>query len=176
MRWPAATRLTTARLDLEPVTVSHADEMAAVLASPTLYDFTGGAAPSVDRLRTRYAAQARGESPDGSAGWLTWILRDRSTRRAVGFAQATLTAVDDATMADLAWVVAPDAQGQGIASEAAIGVVAWLRRRDVGAFAAWIHPDHAASAAVAARLGLAPSADVLDGEVRWTMPPASGEA
>lgn len=176
MRWPAATRCTTDRLDLEPVTIAHADEMASVLASPELYAFTGGEPPSAERLRTRYAAQARGESPDGSAGWLTWIVRDRGTGRAVGFAQATLTTVDEATVADLAWVVTPDAQGRGIASEAAAALVAWLRRRDVRAFVAWIHPDHAASAAVAARLGLAPTADVLDGEVRWTMQAASGEA
>lgn len=176
MRWPAATPIATARLDLEPVAIAHADEMVAVLAPPSLYDFTGGEPPSVDGLRTRYAGQARGESPDGSAGWLSWIVRERDTARAVGFAQATLTVVDAATVADLAWVVTPDAQGRGVATEAAGGVVAWLRRRDVRAFDAWIHPEHAASAAVAAHLGLAPTADVLDGEVRWTLPQASLEA
>lgn len=176
MRWPSATRIATARLDLEPVSVAHADEMVAVLAPHELYAFTGGEPPSTEQLRAQYTAQARGEAPDGSAGWLSWIVRARATRDAVGFAQATLTTVDDAMVADLAWVVTPDAQGRGVATEAADGVVAWLRSRDVDAFGAWIHPEHAASAAVATRLGLVATADVLDGEVHWTTPPASGEA
>jgi hypothetical protein len=35
-------------------------------------------------------------------------------------------------------------------------------------FVAHIHPDHAASAAIARRLGLAPGDPRADGEVRWS--------
>ena len=42
-----------------------------------------------------------------------------------------------------------------------------LRERGVTRFAANIHPDHAASAAVARRLGLAPTGERRGGEVRW---------
>ncbi|RII97089.1 GNAT family N-acetyltransferase, partial [Clavibacter michiganensis subsp. insidiosus] len=46
-------------------------------------------------------------------------------------------------------------------------MVEWLREGGVGIVRAHIHPDHAASAAVARRLGLAPTDERVDGEVRW---------
>jgi len=43
--------------------------------------------------------------------------------------------------------------------------VVWLR--------AAIHPDHRASAAVARSIGLAPTSEIVDGEVVWGgLPPA----
>ncbi|HEX3815511.1 MAG TPA: hypothetical protein VHX59_21960 [Mycobacteriales bacterium] len=44
----------------------------------------------------------------------------------------------------------------------------WLRQIGVTAISAYIHPDHLASQRIAAGIGLAPTADLLDGEVRWT--------
>uniref|UniRef100_UPI00374E0D59 GNAT family N-acetyltransferase n=1 Tax=Clavibacter michiganensis TaxID=28447 RepID=UPI00374E0D59 len=58
-------------------------------------------------------------------------------------------------------------QGSGAAAECAAAMVAWLREDGVGIVRANIHPDHAASEAVARRLGLAPTDERVDGEVRW---------
>ena len=69
----------TERLVLEPLAPRHADEMAVVLADASLYRYTGGHAPSADDLRRRYELQAGGRSPDGTALWLNWIVRERST-------------------------------------------------------------------------------------------------
>ena len=53
---------------------------------------------------------------------------------------------------------------------AARGVRDWLRDHGVARFVAHIHPDHAASAAVARQLGLAATGERRDGEVRWVGP------
>ena len=45
---------------LEPLTVEHAEAMAAVLADPALYAVTGGEPPTTEELRARYARQVLG--------------------------------------------------------------------------------------------------------------------
>jgi RimJ/RimL family protein N-acetyltransferase len=67
----------------------------------------------------------------------------------------------------MAWVVGVPWQGRGIATEAARGLLAWLGEQPAQTVIAHIHPDHAASAAVAAACGLAPTDALHDGEVRW---------
>jgi RimJ/RimL family protein N-acetyltransferase len=172
--WPAAEAIDTPRLRLVPLSPDDAAEMVRVLADPALYLFTGGTPPSEADLRGRYTVQAAGSSPDGSQGWLNWIVRDRRTGRAAGYLQATVTdaAVGNTAggnTADLAWVVGTGSQGRGIAAEAASAMLDWLRAHGVGAVTAHIHPGHRASARVAERLGLAPTAVVVDGEVRWSL-------
>jgi RimJ/RimL family protein N-acetyltransferase len=171
--------LVTARFALEPLVVGHAREMVGVLADPALYRFTGGEPPSPAALEARFARQAAGRSPDGSARWLVWILRERASGRAAGFVQATVTGDGDGDggdgdgavrVAEVAWLVGTAAQGSGAAAECAAAMVAWLREGGVGIVRAHIHPDHAASAAVARRLGLAPTEERVDGEVRWESP------
>jgi RimJ/RimL family protein N-acetyltransferase len=153
----AAVELRTRRLVLEPLRVGHAREMVAVLADPELYAFIGGRPPAEDELAARYERQLA-----GGPGWLNWIVRRDGA--AAGYVQATLSGAT----AELAWVIGRAHQGGGLAAEACIAVRAWLHGQGVTRFCAHIHPDHAASAAVARRLGLAPTGRVKDGEVRWT--------
>jgi RimJ/RimL family protein N-acetyltransferase len=47
-----------------------------------------------------------------------------------------------------------------------------LRERGVHAIRAHIHPEHQASAAVAAAVGLVPTDHWHDGEIRWELPSA----
>lgn len=70
-------------------------------------------------------------------------------------------------VAEVAWVVGTPWQGQGFAAEAARALVGWLRWQSVRTVIAHIHPDHHASAAVARAIGLEPTDDWQDGEVRW---------
>ncbi|TYP86829.1 GNAT family N-acetyltransferase [Blastococcus xanthinilyticus] len=159
--------LRSARLDLEPLSVDHADEAAPLFADPALHTYTGGSPAGLDELRSRYRRQSVGSSPDGRDSWLNWMLRDRRSGRLVGTVQATVTPDRDGPAADLAWVVATAHQGQGCAREAAAVVADWLHEHGVHRLRAAIHPDHEASAGVARGLGLEPTDTVVDGEVRW---------
>lgn len=153
--------LSSARLTLEPLTVDHAAAMVGVLADPSLYEFTGGAPPDLADLSARYARQSVGHSADGSEQWLNWVVV--ADGRPIGYVQATLVG----TEAEIAWVVSPAHQGRGFATEAAAAMVDWLMAAGVTRLVAHVHPDHAASAGVAERLGLRPTDVVEEGEVQW---------
>ncbi|MFJ2395050.1 GNAT family N-acetyltransferase [Streptomyces sp. NPDC087843] len=171
--------LRTARLDLLPLRVEHAEEMAAVLADPELHTFTGGAPHTPESLRSRYERLVAG-SPDPAVLWCNWVLRLREAAEdgsdegdgsdggdagpLVGTVQATVTA----GTAEVAWVVGTRRQGRGFAGEAARALVARLGEEPgVRTVVAHVHPDHRASAAVAAAAGLTPTGIVHEGEVRW---------
>src|SRR4051812_33731638 len=83
--------LTTERLSLEPLRVDDARELAPLLGDSRLYEHIGGPPPaSEEELRERFARQVVGESPDGAAWWLNWVLRVRAGGVAVGTLQATV--------------------------------------------------------------------------------------
>lgn len=168
MTGAAPEAITTERLTLEPLRADHAQEMAPLLDDPALHVFTGGRPDTPDELRERYARQAAGRSPDGSARWCNWIVRRRDTGAAVGVMQATVIEDDDhGSVAEVAWVVASAQQRQGYAREATAAMVAWLRAHGVGLVIAHVHPEHRASMAVARAVGLRPTELTVEGEVRW---------
>ncbi|WP_405912606.1 GNAT family N-acetyltransferase [Streptomyces sp. NBC_00963] len=167
---PAAMR--TARLDLLPLRVSDAEEMAVALSDPGLHAFIGGSPMDVDELRARYGRQVAG-SPDPAVVWWNWVIRLRTEECLAGTVQATVAG----PVAEVAWVVGAPWQGRGIAKEAVAALVAWFGEvGGVREVVAHIHPDHAVSAAVARAVGLAPTEEWQDGEVRWrlVLPPAPG--
>ncbi|MGI5337342.1 GNAT family N-acetyltransferase [Streptomyces sp. CA-181903] len=169
-----AEHIRTASLELSPLAVEHAEEMAGVLADPALYRFTGGEPSTPEELRARYRRLVAG-SPDPAVVWHNRVLRLRDGGRLVGTVQATVTG--SRTVAEVAWVVGTPWQGRGLATEAAREWIAWLTGRGgVRTVIAHIHPDHRASAAVAAACGLAPTGELQDGEVRWrlTLPAGQG--
>ena len=79
----ATPALATARLDLEPLRVEHADEMVDLLADRALYAFYADeASPTLDELRERYARQVRGAlGRTAREIWHNWILRERADGR-----------------------------------------------------------------------------------------------
>ncbi len=162
------------RLDLEPLRVEHAEEMAPLLDDPELHRFIGGEPARLEQLRERYRRMAAGRSPDGRQVWLNWVLRRRGDGVPVGTVQATVE--DDAgdLVAEVAWVVARPYQGQGYAREAAEVMTTWLRERGAVVVRAHVHPGHAASQAVARAIGLRPTPTTVDGEVRWESPHRPG--
>ena len=157
--------ISTDRLDLLSLRVEHADEMAGVLADPALHTFIGGAPYSQEALLARYERLVAG-SPDPAERWLNWVIRLRDEGCLVGTVQATVTG----QTAEIAWVVGTPWQGRGIAGEAARGLVGWLGTQSLRTVVAHIHPDHHASAAVAASAGLVATDEWQDGEVRWQRP------
>ncbi|MCX5142017.1 MULTISPECIES: GNAT family N-acetyltransferase [unclassified Streptomyces] len=157
------TPFATTRLDALPLRVAYADEMARVLADPALHTFTGGAPEDADALRARYERQTAG-SPDPAELWWNWVLRVRDEDRLAGYVQASVRG----SRAEIAWVTGAEWQGRGYAKEAARGLVAHLLGGGaVRTVIAHIHPEHAASAAVAAAAGLMPTGEWEDGEERW---------
>lgn len=163
----AAQLVTARRLILVPLRAEHADEMAAVLADPELYAFTGGSPPTRQELRTRYERWTAG-SPDPAVSWCNWVIQLRGPRCLAGTVQATITSADEPE-AEVAWVVGTPWQGQGLATEAARALVAWLGQQAIDTVIAHIHPRHQASAAVAAAAGLTPTGQLEDGEMRWRL-------
>ncbi|WP_329119721.1 GNAT family N-acetyltransferase [Streptomyces sp. NBC_01353] len=155
----------TPRLNLLPLAVHHAEEMAGVLGDPALYGFIGGAPPTPQALRARYERLVTG-SPELGVSWCNWVVRLRDGGSLVGTVQAT---VDGREAAEVAWMVGAPWQGRGIAVEAAQGLVGWLGAQGVRTLVAHIHPDHAASAAVATAVGLTPTDEWHEGEVRWRL-------
>ena len=170
----AAEPIRTARLTLVPLTPEHAGPMAAVLGDPALHAFTGGSPLGADALRAQYERWAAGPA-DPAVSWCNWVIRLEEAGCLTGTVQATITAGagpgSRSALAEVAWVVGTKWQGRGIATEAARALVGWLGRRGAGAVVAHIHPDHHASAAVAAKVGLQPTGRLSDGEQVWSMTP-----
>lgn len=167
MKVIAAEPIFTRRLTLMPLRAEHADEMAAVLADPDLYIFTGGKPPTPQELRARYQRWIAG-SPDLAETWCNWVIRLDSSRHLAGTIQATISTGDE-PVAEVAWIVGIPWQGQGIATETARALVAWLSEQSVKTVVAHIHPRHQASAAVASAAGLTPADHWQEGERRWRL-------
>ncbi|MEU1946077.1 GNAT family N-acetyltransferase [Streptomyces sp. NPDC020125] len=162
----AAQAISTRRLDLLPLHVEHAEEMAAVLSDPALHTFIGGTPDTPGALRSRYQRMTAG-SPDPAVSWLNWVIRLRDQADLTGTVQATVSPSVHGPIAEIAWVVGTPWQGRGFATEAAQGLIGWLSRQPVHTVIAHIHPEHRASAAVATAAGLTPTNEWHDGEIQW---------
>ncbi|ARF52821.1 GNAT family N-acetyltransferase [Streptomyces gilvosporeus] len=161
-----AQAIRTGRLDLLPLHVEHAEEMATVLSDPALHTFIGGSPDTPQALRSRYQRMTAG-SPDPAVSWLNWVIRLRDETCLTGTVQATLSPSSHSPMAEIAWVVGTPWQGRGIATEATRGLIDWLSQQPVQTVIAHIHPQHRASAAVATAAGLTPTTERHEGEIQW---------
>ncbi|MBC6462994.1 GNAT family N-acetyltransferase [Actinomadura sp. HBU206391] len=164
---PIAETIETERLTLEPLTVSHADEMREVLGDPELHAFMGGEPATLAELRARYQRLVAGPAPFHQEGWLNWVVRRNDDIQAVGTVQATVTPGAQGPQASVAWVIGVPFQGRGYACEAAAALAGWLRDHSVAGLVANIHPDNLASAGVARHIGLHPTDQYAGDEVVW---------
>jgi RimJ/RimL family protein N-acetyltransferase len=140
--------------------------MVEVLVDERLYGFIGGPLTSRDEVRARYERLAGGSGKPDEV-WLNWTARRRSDSQPVGTLQATIRSAAEGWTADIAWLIGVPWQNKGLASEAAVALVEWLRGRGIEDIRANIAREHAASATVAARAGLEPTGDEVDGERVW---------
>jgi RimJ/RimL family protein N-acetyltransferase len=157
--------LVTSRLALTPLRPEDADAVFSLYADERMYVFTGDPTPTLEDLRARYRRLAVGRSDDGRQEWRNWIVRQRVDDEPVGVLQATID--DEGRHSLIAWDVGVAWQGRGYASEAAGAVMRWLEARGVVAVEAHVHPDHIASARVAAKIGLEVTDEMVDGEWVW---------
>ena len=162
----AAAIITTERLVLVPLEPEDADELCDLLYDGRLHEFIGGRPQSRLELHDRFVLLAAGSPREGEK-WMNWVVRRRFDSQAVGTLQATVRIVDGRTVARLGWMIGVEWQNQGYASEAAVALVKWVRRQGVDDIGANIHPDHEASATVAARAGLHQTEEEFEGERVW---------
>jgi RimJ/RimL family protein N-acetyltransferase len=161
-----AATITTERLVLTPLRQADADTMVDVLGDEQLHEFIGGHPASHADLRHRYGQLAAG-SGDPDQIWLNWIVRRGVEEEPIGTVQATVTRHTDGWAAAIAWVIGVPWQARGFAAEAAQALVSWLHGQGANVITANIHPDHHASAKVAARAGLTATDEEIDGERVW---------
>lgn len=152
-------------IQLRPLSVADSEAMTAVLADPSLYEFTGGEPPTRDELTRRYAAQTRGQSPDGTERWVNLIVTLGPEHQPIGYAQATIPV--NGHPAEIAWVIGRPWQGRGFGARAAALLLTHLAGLGVDEVVAHIHPEHSASNAIARRVGLEPTTTIIEGERRW---------
>jgi len=157
------------RLRLEPLRVSHADELVTVLDDTTLHTYIGGRPATLEELRGRFDIKAGGCSADGVQTWLNWVIRVDGC--AAGYVQATITPWPEGPRAELAWVVGMAHQRRGLAVESAAAVAQWLAARQVHHLVAHVHPDNTPSRVVAERVGMHPTDVIVDGETQWVRLP-----
>ncbi|HEY5423272.1 MAG TPA: GNAT family N-acetyltransferase [Ilumatobacteraceae bacterium] len=148
--------------------VADAEEMVVVLADPALHQFTGGRPASLEELRGRYTSWAGGSGSVDEL-WLNWIVRRDIDNAAVGAVQATVVHPHGEPIGEVAWTIGTAWQRQGFATEAAVALVQWLFDNGAESVVAHVHPNHIASARVAAAAGLRPTDNVVDGEVEWRL-------
>ncbi|WP_431048526.1 GNAT family N-acetyltransferase [Roseateles sp. L2-2] len=150
---PAFPPLEAPPLRLEPVAVEHAEEMHAVLADPSIYEFLDeDEPPTLEWLRSAYERRAKGESPEGDELWFNWMIR-RDDGRLIGYVQAT---VESPEVCWIAYVLTAEGRGQGHATRAVTAMVDYLHRaHDVPRLLASVDAANARSIALLVRLGFA---------------------
>ena len=149
---------------LEPLAEHHADIMFDVLADPTIYEHLDyDAPPSLEHLRGVYRMLEVGHSPDGTEGWLNWIVT-HPQRGPIGVVQATVMPAQRAAW--VAYVLAQPHRGFGFAREAAAAMVDHLiRAHGVATLLAMIEDANEPSRRVLLELGFA-DAD-KEQQARW---------
>ena len=120
--------LVTERLTLEPLQAHHAEQMFGGLSDPELYQFLDDRPPlSAETLRLRYERLARRQSPDGREQWWNWALRQHDQSHLIGYVQATIVTRE----AEISYVLFRPYWFQGLASEAVVAMIRYLRESGV---------------------------------------------
>lgn len=81
------------RLNLVPLLVADAEDLAGVLGDQRLHDFIGGWPATIAELPDRYARLVAGSSKPKEV-WLNWIVRRRADEQPLGTVQASVTTTD----------------------------------------------------------------------------------
>ena len=152
----------TERLELEPQTASHADEMFAVLSDPAIYEYENAPPRSLEWLRERFAKLETRRSADGTEHWLNWVIRIPSSGL-IGYVQAT---VHPDGRAAIAYELASRFWGRGLARAAVEAMVPALKE-DYGVrrLSAVFKRRNHRSQRLLERLGFSPATPQLHAEL-----------
>jgi ribosomal-protein-alanine N-acetyltransferase len=97
----------------------------------------------------------------GDFGFGPWALLARGHAFYVGRAGLRWTTVEEEAKVEMAWTVAPDRQGEGLATEAALAAVEVARSQRLGEIIALTLPDNRASRRVAEKAGMSQEGKVV---------------
>ena len=147
--------LETARLRLRGFRASDLDAQAAAMADPGVVRHLGGSPFSREDTWRKILASPGLWSLLGYGYWVAERREDGAYLGQIGFADFKRDMVPNIEgIPEMGWIMAPQAQGQGYATEAALAALGWadraLGRREIVAI---ISHDNAASIAVAAKAG-----------------------
>jgi RimJ/RimL family protein N-acetyltransferase len=110
------TTLATARLQLQPFDDSHYDGLRALNSHPEVMRYITGK-PETPEETT--ALIARVKAAWATLGYSWWAIIERASGRLIGSGCIQNIQRDPANPLEIGWRLAPDAQGQGYATEAA---------------------------------------------------------
>ena len=146
-------RIETARLSLRELREDDAEALASIFSHPSVVLYSGGRSPSLDEVRDGIRQHITGYYATRGYGLFVAELRDTGT--IVGRIGFLATEIDKSADAELHYHLAPDAWGNGLATEAARAVLDWgFQGGRLERVVAVIHPDNHASRRVAEKCGL----------------------
>jgi RimJ/RimL family protein N-acetyltransferase len=105
--------LTTARMRCEPLGPRHLDDLAPMFADPRVGATMGGI-ETPDQVSLGLSAAAEHWARDGFG---LWMLYDRESGEPVGRGGLERTEFDGQAEVEVAWLIAPERWGQGLATE-----------------------------------------------------------
>ena len=119
--------MTTLRADgmeLQPLTVAHADLVFEALKDARIYEFIPQDPPAtLDALRRRYEVLQAGINPDGEERWLNWVVFVPGDTVPVGTVQATVRPSEKAL---IAYTIFPGYWGRGFGRAATRAMIDYL--------------------------------------------------
>lgn len=155
----------TDRLVLEPIKVTHANEMVTVLSDLQLYDFIPQDPPDLGKLEKTYEVWARRISPDKTELWLNWAARWKDSDKLIGHFQVGYKPDE----ASIAYTVGLNFQRRGFALEALQEIIRFLKESlRCKTIKAWIDTRNKPSIELVKKLGMSqvnfiPKADHFKG-------------
>lgn len=165
----ACPHLETGRLILRPFQAEDLDALAAIRADERVARFTGGPRSRTDVWTTILRSAGMWEL----LGFGYWAACDRESGALigeVGFADFQRGMVPDISgLPEAGWIIAPEAWGAGLASEAVAAIHAWLDSARPGRSVCIISPENAASVRIALKQGYRETSQGQLGEARVTV-------
>jgi len=163
-------KINTARLELQPLELKHADKLFELFQNWELHQFIWTEPPKdLNQFKSKIEFQEKRLSPDGTQDWLNWIGIDPSTQAIVSKVEITVMRAEK--IAYLAYYTFPPFQRQGFARESCAAVIEHLfQERGIEKVIIEMDVLNTASAKLAESLGarrvsFTPAAQVIRGRV-----------
>jgi RimJ/RimL family protein N-acetyltransferase len=146
-------RIETERLRLRALREDDAEALARIFSHPSVVRYSGGRSPSFEEVHEGILDHISGYYENRGYGLFAVELKD--TGEVVGRIGFLTTDIDETADAELHYHLAPDAWGNGLATEATRAVLEWgFGRGYFSRVVAAIHPENRASRRVAEKCGL----------------------
>ncbi|GAA5122264.1 GNAT family N-acetyltransferase [Alloalcanivorax gelatiniphagus] len=148
------TVIETERLALTPWKASDADQALSIYRAPQVARWMTPDLQSIDTSHAMGSVLQHWSATDGSGATGHWAARLRTDATLVGGVALQL-APGHGESVFITWQFAPQAWGQGYATEASVGLIHWaIHECGLTEVFALVQPDNARAAATAERIGM----------------------